>query len=136
MTTSPKPEFPKALSGLEREVMAIIWSVGASTAEQVRHQLKANGRTLKDSTVRTVLRRLEDKGFVGHETEGRTYVYEALVRPQKAAAQAIRQIVDRFCGGSVEELLIGMVDNEVVSEEQINRLAEMISRANRKGEDR
>ena len=125
-----EPQSPKrALSELEREVMQVVWARGESTADAVRQRLETAGRALKDSTVRTVLRRLEEKGFVDHEVDGRTYVYRPLVRPRRAAAQAVRQVVDRFCGGSVEELLLGLVDDRVVSREQLQRLAEMISRA-------
>ncbi len=126
-TESESPRKP--LSELEREVMEVVWSRGRSTADQARQLLETGGRALKDSTVRTILRRLEEKGFVDHEVDGRTYVYRPLVRPRRAAVQAVRQIVDRFCGGSVEELLLGLVDDEVVSREQLQRLTEMISRA-------
>ena len=64
---------------------------------------------MKDATVRTILRRLEEKGYVTHRVEGRTYIYRGLERPEKAAVSAIRQLLDRFCGGSVEQLLVGMV---------------------------
>ncbi len=126
-TESESPRKP--LSELEREVMEVVWSRGRSTADEARQLLETGGRALKDSTVRTILRRLEEKGFVDHEVDGRTYVYRPLVRPRRAAVQAVRQIVDRFCGGSVEELLLGLVDDEVVSREQLQRLTEMISRA-------
>ncbi len=134
MSPSESKQQKKALSELEREVMQVVWSRGPSTADDIRRQLATAGRDLKDSTVRTVLRRLEDKSFVGHETEGRTYVYQPLVRSRGAAALAVRQIVDRFCGGSVEELLMGLVDDEVVSRAELRRLAEMISRDEAKGE--
>ncbi len=58
------------LGELEHEVMQLVWSKGPITAENVREHLK---RPLKESTVRTVLRRLEDKGFVTHTVEGRTF---------------------------------------------------------------
>ncbi|MCP3963534.1 MAG: BlaI/MecI/CopY family transcriptional regulator [bacterium] len=125
----------RTLSELEREVMQVIWPSEGSTAEEVRLRLETEGRALKDSTVRTVLRRLEEKGFVDHETAGRTYVYRPLVRPRAAAAQAVRQIVDRFCGGSVEELLLGLVDDSVVSRDQLRRLEELIDRDEREGEN-
>lgn len=129
------PETPhRELSELEREVMQVVWLRDGTTADEVRVRLEDGGRPLKDSTVRTVLRRLGEKGFVRHETVGRTYVYHPLVRPRVAAAQAVRQIVDRFCGGSVEELLLGLVDDSVVSREQLRRLEELIDRDEREGE--
>jgi predicted transcriptional regulator len=60
------------LGDLEREVMQLVWANGSVTAELVRERLD---RRLKESTVRTVLRRLEEKGYVTHDVDGRTYVY-------------------------------------------------------------
>ena len=60
------------LGELEREVMQRVWEDGPITAEAVREKLS---RKLKESTVRTVLRRLEDKGYVTHTVEGRTYIF-------------------------------------------------------------
>ena len=57
---------------------------------------------MKDSTVRTILRRLEAKGYVSHEVAGRTYVYRPRLPVRRAATQALRRIVDRLCEGSIE----------------------------------
>jgi len=108
--------------------MQTIWDQGTATADQVRRHLEAQ-RELKDSTIRTILRRLEDKGFVDHLVEGRTYLYRALIRPRRAAAQAVRQVVERLCGGSVEELLLGLVDDQQLSGEQLERLSKLVATA-------
>jgi predicted transcriptional regulator len=86
---------------------------------------------MKDSTVRTILRRLEQKGFLIHQVEGRTFIYKPVEARQNVAARAVKQIIDRFCGGSVEQLLVGMVDNEVLDRRQLEQLARKI--AQRKG---
>jgi predicted transcriptional regulator len=85
---------------------------------------------MKDSTIRTVLRRLEEKQYVTHEVEGRTFIYRALDRRQNVAVRAVRNIIDRFCGGSAEELVVGMVDNEVLDQRQLERLARKILERN------
>ena len=84
--------------------------------------------------MRTVLRRLVNKGFLTHSVVGRTYLYAALVEPERAAAQAVRRIVDRFCGGSVEQLLVGMVDDAVVGDRELKKIAEKfaVSKGGRK----
>jgi predicted transcriptional regulator len=87
----------------------------------------ASQRTLKDSTIRTILRNLEEKGYLTHEVEGRTFVYRAVDTKRKVAVQAAQQLIDRFCGGSVEELLVGLVDNQVLEPELLRRLAEKIA---------
>lgn len=114
------------LSDLESKVMAVVWQRGQTTAETVRVTLQQT-QPLKDSTIRTVLRRLEEKGYVRHETEGRTYLYSPVDVSQNVAADAVRTLIDRFCNGSVEALLVGMVDREVVSPAKLTELAERIA---------
>ena len=77
--------------------------------------------------MRTVLTRLEEKGFVTHVTEGRTYIYRAAEAPATVATRAVKQIVDRLCGGSAEALVLGMVDNAMLSPQQLERLARRIA---------
>jgi BlaI family transcriptional regulator, penicillinase repressor len=114
------------LGDLEREVMQLIWADGPLTAEIVREKL---ARRLKESTVRTVLRRLEEKGYVGHTVEGRTYVYQATQPRGKVAAKAVKRIVDWFCNGSVEEVLVGMVDSAMLDQRQLRRVADKVAKA-------
>jgi BlaI family penicillinase repressor len=121
------PQTPrKNLSPLEHRVMEIVWASGASTAEHVRQSL-ATDTELKDSTIRTILRRLEEKGFLTHTVENRTYIYRETVAPQSAALRAVRQIIDKFCGGSVEKLIVGMVADNMLDEQQLKALAEKIA---------
>lgn len=107
-------------------VMEYVWANGPCSAESCREALAAT-RPMKESTVRTILRRLEQKGFVAHETEGRTYIYRAAEARQNVAVRAVKNIIDRFCGGSAEELVIGMVDNAVINRDQLERLARRIT---------
>jgi predicted transcriptional regulator len=113
--------IPRPLSLLEQLVMEVVWQRGSATADIVRAALDPD-RPLKDSTVRTVLKRLEDKGYLRHKVEGRTYVYSGSEPRQNIAARAVKQILDRFCSGSVESLLVGMVDQEVVDADELERL--------------
>lgn len=117
---------PSDLGELEREVMNLVWRHCPVTAEAVRESLN---RPLKESTVRTVLRRLEDKGYVKHAVEGRTYEYRPAEARERVAARAVKKIVDWFCEGSVEELLVGMVDTKVVNHKELQSLAERIAKA-------
>jgi len=109
--------------------MDYVWNRGAATAESCRQAL-ASTRPMKDSTIRTVLRRLEEKGYVTHEVQGRTFIYKASDRRQNVAVRAVKSIIDRFCGGSAEELVLGMVDNEVLDHKQLQRLARKIAEQN------
>ena len=116
------------LGDLEREVMQLIWANGSLTAEIVRERL---ARRLKESTVRTVLRRLEEKGYVNHTVDGRTYVYQATHPRGKVAAKAVQRIVDSFCNGSVEEVLVGMVDSAMLDQRKLRALADKVAQAKR-----
>jgi predicted transcriptional regulator len=87
----------------------------------------ALGRPLKESTIRTVLRRLEEKGYLAHSIENRTFVYRPAESRQRVAGRAVKRIVDWFCEGSVEALMVGMVDSRVLSRAELQRLAERIA---------
>jgi BlaI family penicillinase repressor len=119
-------ENPTDLGDLERDVMQLVWAGGPLTSETVRERLS---RPLKESTVRTVLRRLEDKGFVTHSVHGRTYVFEAAEARREVAARAVRRIADWLCNGSVEEVLVGMVDSDMLDSGQLRRFADQIAKA-------
>jgi BlaI family transcriptional regulator, penicillinase repressor len=125
MFSGKKPRKP--LSDLEHLVMEVVWQRPSLTAEDVRGAL-AERHPMKESTVRTVLKRLEEKGYLQHRVEGRTNIYSGLEAPQNVAAKAVRQIIERFCGGSVEQLLVGMVANHVVDEAELQRLAQRIAK--------
>jgi BlaI family penicillinase repressor len=117
------------LGELERKVMLLVWAHGAVTAELVREQLD---RRLKESTVRTVLRRLEEKGFVSHSIQGRTYIFRALDDRQRVAAKAVRRIADWFCNGSIEDVMVGIVDAKMLDKRQLDLLSEKIEAAKRR----
>jgi len=121
------PESPRVtLSALEHELMEILWKAGSGTAEQIRKAL-APKHALKDSTVRTVLRRLQEKGYVTYRIEGKAFVYSGIEKPRNVAVRAVRQILDKFCDGSLEQLLVGMVENEVVDRAELQRLVRRLA---------
>ena len=117
---------PGELGELERSVLQIVWRLGSVTADQAREEL---GRDLKDSTVRTVLRRLEEKGYLTHSVDDRTFLYRPAQSRQRVAGRAAKRIADWFCDGSVEALLVGMVDSKVLDRAELRRLAERIATA-------
>jgi predicted transcriptional regulator len=114
------------LSPLEQEVMNVVWSRTRATAADVQAALSPQ-RPLRDSTIRTVLTRLEEKGYLRHEVDGRTFVYSSLKPPRSLAVRAVKQIVDRFCQGSVESLLVGMVDDEMVDPAELQRIVDRLN---------
>jgi BlaI family transcriptional regulator, penicillinase repressor len=105
--------------------MQVVWDAPPCTVEAV-HQAVSRTRSLKETTVRTLLRRLEQKGYLTHESDGRAYLYRAVEPPRSFAARAVRQIIDRFCQGSVEELVTGMVDAKVLSKKELDSLEQFV----------
>ena len=118
----------KPLGPLEHAVMQILWDRQQATANEVRKALPQD-QEFKESTIRTILKRLEEKQYLQHDVEGRTYVYRPRVKPESVASRQVLGIIDKFCRGSVEKLLVGMVDDELITPEKLRELADRISMA-------
>ena len=121
---NPSRHDPAELGELESSMLSIVWREGSVTAEQVREALD---RPLTDSTVRTMLRRLEEKGYIAHSIENRAFVYRPAQSRQRVAGRAVRRILNQLCEGSVETLLVGMVDSKVLDPSELQRLAQRIA---------
>ena len=119
-------ERPPSLGNAEQAVMDHVWASGPVSAEDCREALAATW-PMKESTMRTVLRRLEEKGYVTHTIDGRTYIYRAARAPMAVAARAVEHLIDRFCAGSAEALVVGLVDNDLLTPAQLERLARKIA---------
>jgi predicted transcriptional regulator len=116
----------KSLSPLEQIFMDYVWTHPSCTAEMCREAM-ASKRAFKESTIRTVLKNLEKKGYVTHEIRGRTFLYRAVDTKRSVTMEAARQLIERFCGGSVKELLVGLVDNQMIKPAELRKLADEIA---------
>lgn len=116
------------LGDLEREVLELVWKRDSLSVDGVQKLLS---RRLKESTIRTVLSRLEQKGYLRHTTKNRAYIYTAVESRITAAARAVKGIIDRFCNGSVEDVLAGMVNAKILDVRELQRLAQKIAKAKR-----
>jgi BlaI family penicillinase repressor len=125
--TDRKSQVRAPLTELESQVMNAVWTAGPSSVEAV-HEAVSRERSLKEVTIRTLLRRLEQKGYLRHHVEGRAFIYQATEPARSLAARAVRQILDRLCHGSVEELVSGMVEAKVLSRKELDSLAEVVRR--------
>src|SRR5205085_3338977 len=92
------------LSPAQREIMEIVWDRGEVTALDVRRILSRT-RKVARNTVRTVLERMEDKGWLKHTAEGRTFLYRAARPRNDTVGQKVHEIVETICGGSPETLV-------------------------------
>jgi predicted transcriptional regulator len=121
------------LSDLDRAVMQCVWEQEPCAVETV-YKAVSQTRDLKEVTVRTILRRLEHKGYVTHTVDGRAYVYRAAAAPRALAARAVRAIVDTLCRGSVEELVTGLVEGEVLSDDELRALEAAVREHRQRGQ--
>jgi BlaI family penicillinase repressor len=108
------------LGDLEHEILTILWNGGEMTAAEVRNRV---ARKLQDATIRTVLRRLEEKGYVTHTVDAGTFIYQPTESSDSAAADALKGILDKFCGGSIERALQALVDAALVEPRQLIAIA-------------
>ena len=115
----------RPLTELQQAILDLLYAGGPATAEQIREGLEPSHR-LKDSSVRTLLRRLEARGYVSHHIDRKVFVYAATTAPRQVAAHSVRHLIDRFWSGSVEQFLTGMVDEKILTRAEIARLAKKL----------
>jgi len=112
-----------AFTDRELDVMSVLWDLDSATVAEVREQLADD---LAYTTVLTVLRTLEHKGYVGHTGEGRAHRYRPLVKRETAGRSALRRLVDKVFDGSPEMLLTNLVSDKNLSDEELRRLRRLL----------
>jgi BlaI family transcriptional regulator, penicillinase repressor len=118
----------RPLGDLEHELLNILWARGDMTAAGLRNGLV---REIKDATVRTVLRRLEEKGYVTHTVIAGTFLYHAEKTAHSTAASALKETVERFCGGSFERALVILAEAALIEPAQLAAIAGKLKRKTR-----
>jgi BlaI family penicillinase repressor len=108
----------------ELEVMQILWAGGPATVAEVRAVIEDE---IAYTTVLTVLRRLEEKGFVSHQEEGRAHRYLPLIEPLQARASALERLTRKLFAGSTELLLTHLVSSEKLSLPELRRLRALLN---------
>ena len=103
----------------ELDVMGVLWATGSATVAEVREQLPAD---LAYTTVLTILRNLEAKGFVRHEGEGKAHRYFPLVARKTAGRSAVARLIDKMFGGDPAMLVSHLVSDHPLSAEDIRKL--------------
>ena len=126
---------PAALSRREREIMDVVHRLGRASVADVMKELSGKPAY---STVRAQLRVLEDKGHVRHEEEQLRYVYLAAESTQKVRRSAVKHLLDTFFEGSPEKVVEALVgrDGDRLSDEELDRIAQLVERARREGKRR
>ena len=130
MTPKPVRALHAVLSRRERQIMDILFRRGRATAAEVMEDLPGEPSY---STVRTQLRVLEEKGHVRHEVDGLRFVYMPVVARHAARKSALRHLVETFFDGSPEKVVEALVgrDGPGISDETLDRIAELVERARR-----
>ncbi len=121
---------PVKLSRRERQIMDVLYSRGRASAAEVREAM-ANPPSY--STIRALLRILEDKGHVVHEQEGTRYVYRPAVPARRAKRSALRHMVKTFFDGSPEKAVAALINDSKLTEEELDRLSKLVEEARKEG---
>jgi predicted transcriptional regulator len=123
-----KPQQLADLSPAQREVMEIVWERGSIAASELKRILSTT-RPVSRNTVRTVLERMEQKGWLTHRQEGRTFYYSAAQPRPATIGHTVLNMVDRVCSGSPEVLLTALLDYRGLTPGELARIRSMLEKA-------
>jgi BlaI family transcriptional regulator, penicillinase repressor len=119
------PKKSTTLTEAELRLMDVLWQKGQATVQDVLKGLPERPR-LAYNSVLTIIRILEQKGYVRHMKQGRAHVYEPVVERQEATRSEIRRLVRRFFQDSHELLVLNIIEDEAIDAEELKRLREML----------
>lgn len=125
--TAKQAELPD-LSPAQREIMEIVWEREEVTAQEVRRTLSQT-RNVARNTVRTLLERMENKGWLKHRAEGRTFFYTSARPRHDTIGQKVREIVETVCGGSPETLVAALLDYRGLRPDELKRIRQLLDQA-------
>jgi BlaI family penicillinase repressor len=123
-------QSPGSLSPGQIEVMNVVWDRGLATVAEVWEELSAQ-RKIARNTVQTVMSRLEEKGWLGHEEDGGAFRYYPRQRREATLRSMVADLVDTAFAGSADSLVMALLDGRGVSDAEAERIREMIERAER-----
>ncbi len=122
-----KPPLTRA----QREVMEVIWDRGEVGVLEVTEILNQN-RPIARNTVRTLMDRMREKGWLKYRAQGRSYLYSAVVPREENLGQRVAEMVDKACGGAPEKLMMALLNYRGLSEEEAARIRQMLDAAKTK----
>ena len=122
---------PKRLHYLELEVMKVVWKLGRATVNDVLDNID---RKLAYTTVATTMKSLEKKGVLSHQVEGRTFVYQPLVKETEITHTMLNDLLERLFDNSAEKLVNTLLEVRETSTDEYNRLQEVINNYQPEGE--
>ena len=122
----PRKSLP-ALSPAETEILRLIWQLGSGTVQQVCDKLPPK-RQIAYATVQTLLRRLERKGYITHETKGKAHVFSPAAEREEVIKRTVGDFVDRLFGGDPVPLMLHLANHSRLDAEDIKRLRKLIEK--------
>ncbi len=120
------------LSLAQQEIMEIIWEQGELSAGELQ-QILAGRRKVARNTVRTLVERMEEKGWLIHRTVGRTFFYSAAIPRTVSVGHKIAEVVDKVCGGSPESLVAALLNYRGLDTGELKRIRQMLDEAKASG---
>ncbi len=124
--------YPKDLSRRERQVLDLVYRLGEATASEVMAEM---GDPPSYSSVRSVLRHLENKGHLRHKMDGAKHVYFPKVQRDRASRQVLQHVLETFFDGSPEQVVTALLDlsRSKLSPEELARIDKLIKKARKEG---
>ena len=115
----------KILSGPQLDIMKIVWRLGEATVRDVYEDLRKK-RTIAYTTVMTTMKTMEARGHLKKRVEGRTFIYAPVVDEKKMLRRVVSDFIDRVFNGSTEPLLAHLVEEQRLSEKDLEEIRRMI----------
>lgn len=119
------------LSRAQREVMEIIWDhdeIGVLAVTEILNKERPVAR----NTVRTLMERMKEKGWLSYRTQGRSYLYSATVPREESLGQRVMDMVDKACGGNPDKLMMALLQYRGLSDDESKRIRKLLDEAKQK----
>jgi len=117
---------PKPVSDTELEILKVLWDLGEGTVRDVLDHLNAQGKEWAYTTAQTLIGRLQEKGFVESEKEGRAYVFRPAVSRDDLLGQSLEELAERVCDGSTVPLVLHLVQSRKFPPRDIERFRRLL----------
>jgi BlaI family transcriptional regulator, penicillinase repressor len=124
------PKKLPPLSPAESEILQLVWRLDSATVQEVCDAFPKE-RSVTYATVQTLLRRLEKKGYIDHELQGKAYLFRPTAKREDVIRRTVSDFVDRLFGGDPAPLLLHLVDRSKLNGEEIKRLKKLIEERDR-----
>jgi BlaI family penicillinase repressor len=118
----------RAMSPAETEILRLVWQLGEATVQQIHDALPAS-RTVAYKTVQTLLRRLEEKGYLTHKAEGKAHIFCPAVKREAVVKRTVLDFLDRLFGGDPKPLMHFLAQEGRIDAEDIDELRKLIDKS-------